>query len=114
MKLPIPIFTLCSFLTVHISANDFVVINTNDSGPGSLRAAMDLVNASADVATISFNIPAPGIHVISPARALPFLTNAVTIDGYSQPGASRNTLADGDNAVILIQIATNLILQGKS
>ena len=36
---------------------------------------------------------------------LPPLTEPVTIDGYTQPGASQNTLTTGDNANILIQIS---------
>ncbi len=31
-------------------------------------------------------------------------TNAAIIDGYSQPGASKNTLANGDNAKLAIAI----------
>jgi streptogramin lyase len=34
----------------------------------------------------------------------PSLTEPVSIDGYSQPGASRNTLATGDNAVLRIEL----------
>ena len=32
------------------------------------------------------------------------LSDTVTIDGYSQPGAARNTGRDGDNAVLMIEI----------
>ena len=39
-----------------------------------------------------------------PLAALPVITDPVIIDGYTQPGASANTLATGDNAVILIDI----------
>src|SRR5262249_34685315 len=35
---------------------------------------------------------------------LPAITDPVIIDGYTQPGASQNTLAAGDNAVLLIQL----------
>ena len=31
-------------------------------------------------------------------------TNAAIIDGYSQPGASKNTLAQGDNAKLVIAL----------
>ena len=41
---------------------------------------------------------------ISPLSALPTITDPVIIDGYTQPGASPNTLADGDNAVLLIEL----------
>ena len=42
--------------------------------------------------------------MIQPATPLPAISHATIIDGYSQPGASPNTLAQGDNAVILIQL----------
>jgi hypothetical protein len=77
---------------------------------------MNLANASTSTnpINITFNIPGPGVHVIQPATALPILTNTVIIDGYSQPGASPNTLARGDNATILIEVATNLIFYGDN
>jgi hypothetical protein len=36
--------------------------------------------------------------------ALPAITNPVVIDGYSQSGASPNTVTNGDNAVLRIEI----------
>jgi len=39
-----------------------------------------------------------------PTSALPTITDPVTIDGYTQPGANANTLTDGDNAVLLIEL----------
>ena len=44
------------------------------------------------------------MHTITPASGLPSITVPVFIDGYSQPGASVNTLVNGDNAVLLIEI----------
>src|SRR5262249_2892638 len=40
----------------------------------------------------------------APTSALPPVSHAVAINGYSQPGASVNTLAVGNNAVLLIEI----------
>lgn len=80
------------------------VTNTADSGAGSLRAAITSANASATVDSIAFLIPGAGPHVISPASPLPSITQPVTIDGYTQAGALENTLAEGSNAVIKIQI----------
>ncbi|MFO1065059.1 MAG: hypothetical protein U0892_14435 [Pirellulales bacterium] len=82
----------------------FTVDNTNDSGAGSLRAAILGANASAGADSIAFNIPGSGVHVIQPASPLPTITDSVTIDGYSQPGSSPNTLLDSDNAVINIEL----------
>jgi hypothetical protein len=39
--------------------------------------------------------------------SLPAITDTVIIDGYSQPGASPNTLAVGDNAVLKIELLRN-------
>ena len=44
------------------------------------------------------------MQTINISGQLPEIEKPVTIDGYSQPGASANTLATGDNAVILIKI----------
>ena len=54
--------------------------------------------------TIDFNIPGPGVQTISPASQLPPITVPVVINGYTQPGASPNTLANGNNAVLLIEL----------
>jgi hypothetical protein len=80
------------------------VANTADSGPGSLRQAIFAANAHPGHDTITFAIAGSGVHVISPASPLPDITDPVAIDGYSQPGASPNTMAVGDNAVLLIQL----------
>jgi hypothetical protein len=84
----------------------YTVTNTNDSGPGSLRQAILDANASPGADTIAFNIPGQGVQTISPLTPLPPLTDdaGVTIDGYTQPNASPNTLVAGDNAVLLIEI----------
>ncbi len=85
----------------------FTVINTNDSGAGSLRQAITNANNQAGADTIEFLISGAGVHTITPLSVLPTITEAVTIDGYSQPGASANTLTLGDNAVILIELNGN-------
>ena len=79
-------------------------MNTNDSGIGSLRQAILNADANPGLDTIDFDIPGAGVHTISPASALPTITDPVVIDGYTQPGASPNTLAVGDDAVLLIDL----------
>src|SRR5439155_23487474 len=53
-------------------------------------------------------IPGAGIHTITPIAPLPPLKDpaGATLDGYTQPLASRNTLAiaGGDNAGLLIEL----------
>jgi len=78
----------------------------------AITSANNNANVNADVVavgvygtdTISFAIPGAGVHTITPASALPDITDPVTIDGYTQPGASENTVAVGDNAVLLIEL----------
>jgi CSLREA domain-containing protein len=87
------------------TSSTITVTNTNDSGAGSLRQAILDANASTGTTeTIIFQIPGAGVHTIQPASALPAITDPVTIDGYTQPGASVNTQAASDNAVLLIEL----------
>ena len=81
-----------------------IVTNTNDSGAGSLRAAIFKVNnPSLNFDTIDFNISGRGAHIISLTTALPPLSAPVVIDGYSQPGSAPAT--DQDPAVLDIVIS---------
>jgi len=89
---------------VSAHANTFTVINTNDSGAGSLRQAILDANAHAGSDQISFNISGTGVQTISPVTQLPAITDPVIIDGYTQTGATANTLTNGDNAVLLIEL----------
>jgi hypothetical protein len=88
------------------AAATFTVTNTADSGAGSLRQAILDANTNAGADTIAFDIPGSGVHTITPLTALPHVTESLTIDGYTQPGASANTNPFGQpwNAVILIEI----------
>jgi uncharacterized repeat protein (TIGR01451 family) len=88
-------------------AADFSVTNTDDSGAGSLRQAITDANTTAGADTIGFSIPGAGPHTITPLSQLPTITEALTIDGYTQPGASANTLATGNNAVLKIVLNGN-------
>jgi hypothetical protein len=81
------------------------VTNTNDSGAGSLRQAILDSNSLVSTQTIVFNIAGAGVKTISPTTALPIISAPVVIDGYTQPGASANTLAVGNNAVLLIELS---------
>src|SRR4028119_2054561 len=67
----------------------YTVTNTNDSGPGSLRDAIDQANFISGLDTINFNIPGDGPHSILLSQALPVITSPVIIDGLSQPGYNK-------------------------
>src|SRR5262245_50990246 len=84
----------------------FTVTNTNDSGAGSLRQAILDANANVGADTIAFAIPGSGVHTIKPQSALHWFTSPVTIDGYTQAGATPNTNASGAiNAVLKVVVS---------
>jgi parallel beta-helix repeat protein len=91
-------------LSVMVSApvGTFTVTNTNDAGNGSLRKAINDANGNPGLDTINFNIPGTGEQEIQLNSTLPVITGPVVINGYSQPGSSVNTLANGNNAVLKI------------
>jgi hypothetical protein len=62
------------------------VTNINDDGAGSLRLALTNANTTAGADTINFNINGGGVQTIALATPLPIITEAVTIDGTTQPG----------------------------
>ncbi len=97
-------------------ANPLIVTTTADSGPGSLRAAIEYVNSNPGTSTISFDIPGTGVQTIAPLTALPIVTNPVIIDGYTQPGAVPNTLPPGEvpDAILLIELSGSLAGTGAS
>ena len=86
----------------------FTVTDTyDDTNTGSLRWAIGQVNSDTGtgVDKIDFNIPGTGPFTIAPLTPLPTLTHATIINGHkASPGSQPNTLAQGDNAVIEIQI----------
>jgi hypothetical protein len=100
---------------------------TPNDGSVSLREAITAINAGNSLGdpdiiaqnpgvfgtndTIVFAIPGTGLHSIAVGGTggtlgvpLPTLIKPVTINGYSQPGAAANTLANADNAKIRIEL----------
>jgi hypothetical protein len=71
-----------------------------------LREAITAANNVAGADTIEFAVPTTGVATISPDSELPTITKPVTIDGYTQTGASENTLVPPDqtNANLAIEI----------
>jgi hypothetical protein len=95
----------------------FVVLNTNDSGTGSLRQAILDANATTATDTINFNI-ATASKVINLTSELPAITNRVTINGASQvnlgdpPIIELNGAAAGTTANGLTLTADNNTIRG--
>jgi hypothetical protein len=92
------------------------VLNTNDSGAGSLRQAILDANASPDQNLILFSIPGTGVKAIQPLSPLPQITSPVTIDGSTQPGFAGTPLIvingslAGTNAVgLCLNVGTNTV-----
>jgi len=86
----------------------FTVINVADTGAGSLRQAITDANAAGGTNTVSFAIPGAGVHTIVLASALPAIAGTLTIDGYSQAGSAKNTLAPdegGLDTVLAIEVS---------
>ena len=114
---------LSNHLAEPLVALDLTVNSTSDAAdanPGdgtcatagavcSLRAAITEANLHPGRDTIQFDIPGAGVHTITLGSTLPIIsdtTGGVTIDGYSQPGASPNTDPVIDNAKLMIQLTS--------
>src|SRR5262245_27939664 len=110
----------CPLMVEQLESRDtpsvFNVVNTNDNGLGSLREAINQANSNPGADLIQFEIPGEAIHTISLNSALPAITDRVTIDGYSQQGATPNTLGAGKgtnaNLVIELRASTSSITTG--
>jgi hypothetical protein len=77
---------LTMVLTPLTHAATFVVTNTLNAGPGSLRQAMTDANTTDEPDVITFNIPPGGLQTILLTFDLPVVISPLVIDGWSQPG----------------------------
>ncbi len=95
-----------------ITVADLTVTKTADTNDGtcdadcSLREAITAANANSGTDTIAFDISGAGPHTIQPTSELPLIGDPVTIDGFTQPGASPNTNGPGLglNTVLKIEL----------
>jgi hypothetical protein len=92
----------------------FTVINTNDSGAGSLRQAILDANADPFVDTIAFAVDGGGVQTIRPLSSLPAVTNQVTIDATFQPGYAETPLIVLDGSVAGANVSGLTIAAGNS
>lgn len=126
MRLHLAMALLATMLTGAASAATFTVTSPGDgadTSPGdgvcaaagggcTLRAALQQANAMAGADIVAFTLPDP--PVISPATSLPPVTEALTIDGSTQPGG-RVTLdgaGAGTNASGLVLLAPGSTVRG--
>ena len=103
--------TQAAIITVT-GTGDTIAIDNVVTLREAITSANNNANINADVSasgtygidTINFNIAGAGMKTINLTSALPMITGPVTIDGYTQGVATANTLANGDNAVLLIEL----------
>jgi titin len=79
-------------LEERVALSTFLVTNSNDSGPGSLRQAILDADAGPGGDTIAFNVGGGGVQTIRPTSPLPALSQAVVLDATTQPGFSGSPL----------------------
>lgn len=88
-----------------------IVTSSADSGAGTLRQAILDANVTAIEETIAFDVAGSCPRIISLATPLPTISSTVSIDGFTQPGSSPNTLGDseaaGDDSVHCVVLASN-------
>jgi hypothetical protein len=74
----------------------------------TLRAAIQQANVTAGADTVNFAIPGTGVKTIAVGATglgpLPAITEEVSINGYTQPGASPNTKAVGNDASLKVEL----------
>ena len=109
-----------SLISATALSATFTVINTSDSGAGSLRQALIDADANAGPDTVAFAIPASdsgcvvgGACTIALASPLAQFNEPVTIDGYTQLGSSANTDPVADNAVLVIVLNGSALSGGN-
>ncbi|MEM7037015.1 MAG: right-handed parallel beta-helix repeat-containing protein, partial [Bacteroidota bacterium] len=78
------LLAILALIPLFSAASTFTVANVLSTGSGSLDAAIQNANAMPGSDTIHFNIPGAGPHTIATASTA--ITEAVFIDGTSQPG----------------------------
>ena len=70
-----------------MSPLNYVVINTSNTGAGSLSEAITYANANYAITDlITFHIEPTGAHTIPVVSALPTITDSVVINGTTQSG----------------------------
>src|SRR5918998_2648367 len=120
-KTLVPGFLLAALLTMSLliaagkpaqSDTTFTVTSVGDTGDGvcgracTLREAITAANNAPGQDAIRFGLTGitGGAYAIFPTSELPIVTEAVTIDGYSQRDAFPNSQDKGTNAQIMVEL----------
>jgi hypothetical protein len=96
MKTWISLLAVCSGvgLLVAAHAKTIIVTTTDNVSPGAGQTSLlQALSQLQDGDQVQFNLPGSGpFYIATPPNGYPLITNNnVTIDGYTQPGASPNT-----------------------
>ena len=103
-------FSACRL--VEPGTGPFNVTSTANAGPGSLRQALLNANSTPGVDTITFALPTD--VVITPTAPLPTITDAVVIDGTTQPGYSGTPIVELNGSAAGAGVHGLLITAGNS
>jgi hypothetical protein len=81
-----------------------LLVNTNDSGQGSLRQVISNANAIANPIagsdTVRFELTGAATYTIQPLTALPTITDALTIDATTQAGFGGTPIVELDGTTV--------------
>ena len=91
------------------AATVFKVTNTNDSGDGSLRRAINDAKQDPGIDSIFFKIPGFGVHTIKPLTNLPTVFD--NIAGDSQPGYGGSPLIQLDGSMDSSSFPWGIVVQ---
>jgi hypothetical protein len=105
--------------SASVSGVDFgfaynAVVNTSNTGQGSLRRALLNANAIAGTDIVGFAIFGAAPYTIQPASALPTIIDPVIIDGWSQPGWAGAPIIELDGTNAGVGISGLTITAGSS
>ena len=107
-------------ITIDGSNDVLFVTNTDDSGPGSLRNAIETANAEVGPDQIKFDLPNTSTQLIQPLTQLPSVTDSVLIDGTTDgtcgTGFAPHIQIDGGGTIVdgLVVGGTGSTIKGLS
>src|SRR5712692_4442108 len=94
-------------ITFNLAANDANHLYYQNDGTAGHVSRSSIATTTATDDSLLANPDPDWAHswwAIKALTPLPTITDAVLLDGYSQAGASANTLAVGDNAVLKVEL----------